>query len=632
MKTVTHDMIDSIWRKEKWERLNDLLEENLEFDSEALSKAWYGVDTIVKNCEKDDDELLDLKARFLKTFLDQSGSDFLNERSNYLYSAVGDGAIPIVRVLLEAGVDPNVYGTRSSVGHEYKDYPILALPVKEKIDKAAKLLPMLLEAGANINVNSGYERDTLLHRVIDENGHYNEYDSVFSMIGNQSYFLFTSILNKWRDEREIDNRYINLLKAILDAGADLTARNRQGQDPLARSKGNFSGDGKRMQLIIQEAYNRLSPEEQDKAAGNPKIPNPINGIFAKKFIEIIKEGRTDHIKRFIEAGHDVNVADNIKNTPLFYAAESNNSEGVKIILKNLHKIEPTEAFFKAAMLDADIAEIAISKGFNVKKGYKTMGFDKGWTLLYGAVQASNPDLVRLLLRNGADPMAEAKCSIQVGGVGYADLETNYYTGKISVIENLWGYADVETVKVFIEEAGSRIVNKMKGIIASAHVLPKYSVMEYLIAQGWSFGTAHLSRAIANRAVNTIDLLIKSGVSLNPPKGGLFSEEIVPPLFQALVGGEYDLIKLLLRNGSDPNLSFKGVTLPSRSEELGDLDLYDTENSMVTQIRFNGETFRSEVSSILKKVEAKALKDGIELEDSKDYQSLKEISKLMKQPK
>jgi ankyrin repeat protein len=194
-------------------------------------------------------------------------------------------------------------------------------------------------------------------------------------------------------------------KLLIDAGADVKAKTKSGRTPLtlaARKHGN----SKTVKLLLDKGADAKEP--------NKRGVTPIQVAAAC--------GDLDTVKLLVEAGADVNDftavsgvgAFNVR-TPLGWAAYRNDVPMVRYLLERKadpNKMTPfgTPLTFAAWGNSAQAAEVLLAHGArtDLKSGDGMIKGGDGITPLHWAAgsDSPHPELVKLLLKNGADPDAE----------------------------------------------------------------------------------------------------------------------------------------------------------------------------------------------------------------------------------
>lgn len=123
------------------------------------------------------------------------------------------------------------------------------------------------------------------------------------------------------------------------------------------------------------------------------------------FVAIAKQD-ADAVKRFLLAGVDLNSENDDGDTPLREAARVGNVEILQLLLE--HGADPnyeTDAYFYTALMYAsregntEAAKALVDAGAHVNA---EDDFEE--SVLLRAVEGNHPEMVKLLLKHGADPL------------------------------------------------------------------------------------------------------------------------------------------------------------------------------------------------------------------------------------
>jgi ankyrin repeat protein len=187
-------------------------------------------------------------------------------------------------------------------------------------------------------------------------------------------------------------------KLLIDAGANVLVKTESGRTPLSLAARKY-GNSKTVKLLLSKGANAKER--------NPRGLNPIQVAAAC--------GDLDSVKLLVEAGADVNdftavsgVDELSVRTPLGWAAYRNDVPMVRYLLER--KADPnketprgTPLTFAAWQNSVQAAEVLLAHGAKVD----AKGPWNGSTPLHWAAGSDSPEpeFVKLLLKNGADPNA-----------------------------------------------------------------------------------------------------------------------------------------------------------------------------------------------------------------------------------
>ncbi|MCR4939953.1 MAG: ankyrin repeat domain-containing protein [Treponemataceae bacterium] len=456
----------------------------------------------------------------LATILGQTGvAQYLIERgastkakdvsgATPLHEAVRYGRTEIARYLLEAGADPNA---QDSLGKT----PMLIITPQ---DSRAELYTMLLNHGSNPNAKDLYG-DTPLHiatitgmtttiieKLIKAGADINERNkkgvtplslavehkwaehiSYFARCGadihaedmegntpltralDSGFEIISKLINSnnctSRDSYGNTPLHIaiqknanaELIKYIIDKGADVNARNRYGDSPLYLAvQKNFRAAGE--QLLAHQAdvfatnTENLSPLKLALTAGGEILDWILSSeiILASDGIgntplHYAAEWKLDSsVAVLLEKGANPNIQNSNGETPLFFSVKSDSPSTIQLLLdkgadKNMRDFLGNTTLHACVRWDSrDAAKKLIANGVSINAQNIS-----GKTPLHEAAKAGRTVMVELLLSNGAD------------------INATDTTGKTVLIDALQS-GNTELVKMLINKGASPHIQEMYG--------------------------------------------------------------------------------------------------------------------------------------------------------------------------
>ena len=164
----------------------------------------------------------------------------------------------------------------------------------------------------------------------------------------------------------------DVVRLLLNAGADANAENRFGMTPVIQA--SMNGNGEIVSMLLD-------------AGANPNA-RTLQGDTA--LMNAAKAGSVTGVQALIEAGAEIDARDSyLFQTPLMWAAAANNAEIVRILGEN------------GADLNARSAELVFA---GIRQGGVAGDFPNGGlTALHHASRENAIETVEVLLSLGADP-------------------------------------------------------------------------------------------------------------------------------------------------------------------------------------------------------------------------------------
>ena len=249
---------------------------NLEAQQSALQSALQSAknDGIMREYSNAEQVLLDLEAQH-SSLLSKRQSE-VNEE---LISACQQGKVFDMRAAMDNGANVNAraWGSNKPVLVDIAGRPHF----KAKLD----VITLLLTWGADVNAVDGYGQTALMH-FVSEKGYFSSAD--------------------------MD---LNILKALIDAGANVNAQTKNGGSALIYAANNPHFD---MIDVIEILIDAGADVNMKNKEGVTVLMRTVAGNKANPKM----------IKVLIDAGADVNARDNGSHTVLMYAAQFNTNPDV----------------------------------------------------------------------------------------------------------------------------------------------------------------------------------------------------------------------------------------------------------------------------------------------------------------
>jgi ankyrin repeat protein len=347
------------------------------------------------------------------------------------------------------------------------------VPRETLIERHEEIVRKLIEAGAGVNVQIPY-RGTVLNRAI----------------GLIPYSLS-----------------IEIIKALLAAGANVNAADAFGQTPLMIAS---QGGSKEVIKLLLDAGARASINAKD-----------VKGHTALMFAPMRYDSEPEIVRVLIAAGADVNAVNEDGQTALMLAAQGGSIEIIQLLLKS---------------------GVSISTKDN-----------KGQTALMYSSQPSsyrqpfNADVSKILIQAGAS----------VNEKDAQGLTALMYSSKVFTAQS----ADVS--KVLIQAGASLNEKDAKGWTALMYASPRYyndsasEVVKVLIAAGADVNTLNedgqsaLMLAARWYDEETVIMLIAAGASIN-----IKDKKGQTPLMQACQTTSPINVELFIKAGADASVNAK----------------------------------------------------------------------------
>ncbi len=321
-----------------------------------------------------------------------------------------------------------------------------------------------------------------------------------------------------------DNKPANLevVRALIEAGADVNARDGQGYTPLSMA---FVRDRSDMiQLLLQSG---ARPE----------------ALKESMLTSAAKRGDLQEVASIIAAGTSVDARNTIGATPLSEAVCSGQLAMVHYLLRAGANVNlPTGDGYLPLML-ASIRQNPMIFHALLNSGADVNAKSNKPTALMGAVEQGRKEFVQPLIAAGADLNVRDE-------YGYSALV--YAIKPLGYNSYLNSQTQTEIVKMLLE-AGADVYPAALKYAVEVRSSEIIRILRQAGAKPWTESLEDLKYSISRNEETKIDLLLSAGIELNKAESG------DPPLLDAIRYGSGPIVIKFLDAGADPNAVSNGAS-------------------------------------------------------------------------
>ena len=335
--------------------------------------------------------------------------------ANNVYDCTGKNRIEIVKLLLEAGADPNIQTLNG-------DTPLIEASQRKYMEEEIISLLLSYKADSNIKRN---KRNLITSRP--------QYDwTALIYAANEGLTKVVSLLLKAGANPNIKDDdgvtalnkaalkgYTEIVSLLLKAGANPNIKVKNGVTALIDAAYNNHID------VVKELINTKRKFIFNFRKTNLNATNR-HGMTA--LIWAADQGHVDVVKLLLDAGADPHITEEKGLTALIIAADKSHTEIVRLLLDagtdpNIKdKYDQTALTCAAYMGNAEVIKLLINAHSDLNAQTKK----EGLTALMNAADKGHVDVVKLLLDAGADPhIKDNKSYTKVTALYYAERSYNY---------------------------------------------------------------------------------------------------------------------------------------------------------------------------------------------------------------
>ncbi|KAI9642631.1 hypothetical protein NHQ30_009436 [Ciborinia camelliae] len=460
-----------------------------------------------------------------------------------MFIAVKNGNYDIVRLFLKNRADPNEFNAE---GHSILSYAIVL--------GHAKIVELLIDQKAEIEKQSGDYKQTPLSWAAKKGS-----SEIIELLLTRGAELEAKDTDGWTPLIwALKFEKPGAVKLLLGRGAvkNLLGNGRTGQLESAMIWACKEGDVEIVDLLLdlgtninaQDSSKKLTPLIEASRNGHEGIVqilldnkanvNAQNLSKSTALLEAIGQGPEnlkEIVKKLLSANADINLANNMGETPLLLAVRIPNENMAKLLVKAKADVnlandkKETPLLLAVRNQNEDMAKLLVEAKADVN-----LANDKKETPLLLAVQNQNEDMAKLLV--------EAKADVNLANYM---KETPLLLAVRNKSENI--------VKLLLKaDANVNLTNdEMETPLALAVHLKDEKLVDILTKARAYPDTEDRDKkkplffAVYYEVPKIVELLLEAGASIN------FEEkDEITPLFQAVYAENLEIVRILLKKGAD----------------------------------------------------------------------------------